>query len=70
MNAPDDTLVAGVRPGDILAGKYRVERLLGVGGMGVCDTAKTSTFCNEPSCLGTQRCCGGGVCIPKANLCM
>jgi eukaryotic-like serine/threonine-protein kinase len=25
----------GVRPGDILAGKYRVERVLGVGGMGV-----------------------------------
>jgi serine/threonine-protein kinase len=27
--------VAGVREGDILAGKYRVERILGVGGMGV-----------------------------------
>jgi serine/threonine-protein kinase len=27
--------VAGVREGDILAGKYRVERVLGVGGMGV-----------------------------------
>src|SRR5271167_3372782 len=26
---------AGVREGDILAGKYRVERVLGVGGMGV-----------------------------------
>jgi len=26
---------AGVRPGDILAGKYRVERILGVGGRGV-----------------------------------
>jgi serine/threonine protein kinase len=26
---------AGVRPGDILAGKYRVERVLGVGGMGI-----------------------------------
>jgi serine/threonine-protein kinase len=25
----------GVRPGDVLAGKYRVERILGVGGMGV-----------------------------------
>jgi serine/threonine-protein kinase len=27
--------LAGVREGDILAGKYRVERVLGVGGMGV-----------------------------------
>jgi serine/threonine-protein kinase len=27
--------VAGVREGDVLAGKYRVERVLGVGGMGV-----------------------------------
>src|SRR5579871_4239254 len=27
--------VAGVQPGDILAGKYRVERVLGAGGMGV-----------------------------------
>src|ERR1700733_1118638 len=26
---------AGIREGDILAGKYRVERVLGVGGMGV-----------------------------------
>jgi eukaryotic-like serine/threonine-protein kinase len=27
--------VTSVRPGDVLAGKYRVERVLGVGGMGV-----------------------------------
>ena len=31
----DGSTSAGVREGDILAGKYRVERVLGVGGMGV-----------------------------------
>jgi eukaryotic-like serine/threonine-protein kinase len=31
----DADLRAGVRPGDVLAGKYQVERVLGVGGMGV-----------------------------------
>ena len=34
MQGGTDT-VAGVRVGDVLAGKYRVERILGVGGMGV-----------------------------------
>ena len=28
-------VAVGVREGDILAGKYRVERILGAGGMGV-----------------------------------
>jgi serine/threonine protein kinase len=32
-NSPD--VQSGVRPGDVLAGKYRVERVLGIGGMGV-----------------------------------
>ncbi|HWP04087.1 MAG TPA: protein kinase [Polyangiaceae bacterium] len=32
MNSPN---VAGVREGEILAGKYRVDKVLGVGGMGV-----------------------------------
>jgi serine/threonine-protein kinase len=32
--------VAGIREGDILAGKYRVERLLGVGGMGAVVAAQ------------------------------
>jgi serine/threonine-protein kinase len=31
----DSNSAAGVREGDILAGKYRVERILGIGGMGV-----------------------------------
>jgi len=33
--AADIETAAGVREGDVLAGKYRVERVLGVGGMGV-----------------------------------
>ena len=33
-------LVAGVREGDVLAGKYRVERVLGAGGMGVVVAAR------------------------------
>ena len=32
--------LAGVRPGEILAGKYRVERVLGAGGMGVVVAAR------------------------------
>jgi serine/threonine protein kinase len=32
---PSDVSRAGVKQGDILAGKYRVDRVLGVGGMGV-----------------------------------
>jgi serine/threonine protein kinase len=31
----DFNSAAGVREGDVLAGKYRVERVLGIGGMGV-----------------------------------
>jgi serine/threonine-protein kinase len=30
-----DTLASGARPGDILAGKYRIDRVLGTGGVGV-----------------------------------
>jgi len=33
IDAPETA--AGVREGDVLAGKYRVEKILGVGGMGV-----------------------------------
>ncbi len=35
MAQHDSNASAGVREGDVLAGKYRVERVLGVGGMGV-----------------------------------
>jgi serine/threonine-protein kinase len=37
MNGPDseDLLHASVRPGDVLAGKYSVDRVIGSGGMGV-----------------------------------
>src|SRR5580693_987011 len=33
--ASSDEMDPGVKAGDVLAGKYRVERILGVGGMGV-----------------------------------
>jgi serine/threonine-protein kinase len=36
----DPWAAAGVREGDVLAGKYRVERVLGVGGMGVVVAAR------------------------------
>jgi len=36
--------VAPVAPGEIVAGKYRVERLLGVGGMGVVVSARHTTL--------------------------
>src|ERR1700679_4269660 len=35
MDSPDASSQAPVKEGDILAGKYRVEKVLGVGGMGV-----------------------------------
>jgi eukaryotic-like serine/threonine-protein kinase len=35
MIQPESHSVAGVNEGDVLAGKYRVERILGIGGMGV-----------------------------------
>jgi serine/threonine-protein kinase len=35
MPSGPDLLDTGVKPGDVLAGKYRVERVLGRGGMGV-----------------------------------
>ena len=35
MSAPETTTSPPVQEGDVLAGKYRVERILGIGGMGV-----------------------------------
>src|ERR1700733_486793 len=35
MQGIDPQRAAGIREGDVLAGKYRVERVLGAGGMGV-----------------------------------
>lgn len=40
MSGQDPIAAAGVSPGDVLAGKYRVERVLGVGGMGVVVAAE------------------------------
>lgn len=40
MTAPQSQGAAPVNPGDVLAGKYRVERVLGQGGMGVVVAAK------------------------------
>lgn len=40
MNPGREELVANVREGDVLAGKYRVERVRGVGGMGIVVAAR------------------------------
>ena len=40
MQGTDPKLAAGVCEGEILAGKYRIERVLGVGGMGVVVAAR------------------------------
>jgi serine/threonine protein kinase len=40
MQGEDLQRAAGVREGEVLAGKYRVERILGVGGMGVVVAAR------------------------------
>ena len=51
-----------VSPGDVLAGKYRVERVLGAGGMGVVVAAYTSQLETKvalkfllPGALATRR---------------
>jgi serine/threonine protein kinase len=40
MQSTDPHLAAGVREGEILAGKYRIERVLGIGGMGAVVAAR------------------------------
>jgi eukaryotic-like serine/threonine-protein kinase len=40
LNPGREELVANVREGDVLAGKYRIERVLGIGGMGIVVAAR------------------------------
>ncbi len=39
MPSPSSEIATGVREGDLLAGKYRIDRVLGTGGMGVVVSA-------------------------------
>jgi hypothetical protein len=40
----------------------------GCGGVYECD-GTTETKCSEPSCTGTDKCCGAGMCIPSSEVC-